>query len=106
MLHHELRPGKQHCQEGTPQFIVECVEKLKTLGLKGSCLIRLDSGNDAEENFAHFGQESYTGFVEHLYLGGAKSSMCPVAVAFEVIERLSDADGNHLLIPTIEVNTY
>ena len=44
MLDHELRPGKQHCQEGTPEFIGECVEKLKALGLKGSCLIRLDSG--------------------------------------------------------------
>ena len=59
MLHHELRPSKQHFQEGTPEFIDECVEKLKALGLKGSCLIRLDSGNDAEENFAHFGQESF-----------------------------------------------
>ena len=141
MLDHELRPGKQHCQEGTPEFIGECVEKLKALGLKGSCLIRLDSGNDAEENFAHFGQESfiikrnlrrecpeqwlatarrvgelksdtregknvYTGFVDHLCPGGAKSSMSPVSVAFEAIERLTDADGNRLLIPTIEVNTY
>ena len=32
--------------------------------------------------------------------------MSSVSVAFEVIERLSDADGNRLLIPTIEVNTY
>ena len=32
--------------------------------------------------------------------------MSPVAVAFEAIERLSDADGNRLLIPMIEVNTY
>jgi hypothetical protein len=36
MLRHELRPSKQHFQEGTPQFIVECVEKLKALGLKGA----------------------------------------------------------------------
>jgi hypothetical protein len=52
------------------------------------------------------GKNVYTGFVDHLYPGGAKSSMSPIAVAFEVIERLSDADGNRLLIPTIEVNTY
>lgn len=32
--------------------------------------------------------------------------MSPVSVAFEVIERLTDAVGNRLLIPTIEVNTY
>ena len=91
---------------------------------------RLDSGNDAEENFTHFGQsyfivkrnlrkesreqwlatarqvgqlESsregknvYTGFVDHLRPGGAKSSLEPVPVAFEVIERLTDPDGNYL----------
>ena len=32
--------------------------------------------------------------------------MSSVSVAFEGIERLSDADGNRLLIPTIEVKTY
>jgi len=140
MLDHELRPGKQHCQEGTPQFIGGCVEQLKALGLDGRCLIRLDSGNDAEENFAHFqgeffivkrnlrrecpeqwlatarrvgelqesrdGKNVYTGFVDHLRPGGAKSAMPPVAVAFEVIERSTDPDGNALLIPAIEVNTY
>ena len=55
MLAHELRPGKQHCQEGTPQFIGSYVDTLKRLGLGGRCLLRLDSGNDAEENFGHFG---------------------------------------------------
>jgi len=140
MLDHELRPGKQHCQEGTPKFIGGCVDKLKALGLNGRCLIRLDGGNDAEENFAHFGEEFfivkrnlrrecpeqwlatarrvgdrqesregknvYTGFVDHLRPGGAKSGMSAVSVAFEVIERLTDPDGNRLLLPTIEVNTY
>lgn len=141
MLAHELRPGKQHCQEGTPPFIGSCVETLKRLGLGGRCLLRLDSGNDAEENFRHFGdhyfivkrnlrketpeqwlatarrvgelksdtregKNVYTGFVDHLHPGGAKSQMGAVSVAFEVIERLTDHDGNRLLIPQIEVNTY
>ena len=43
MLDHELRPGKQHCQEGTPQFIGSCVRQLEALKLRGRCLIRLDS---------------------------------------------------------------
>lgn len=141
MLNHELRPGKQHCQEGTPQFIGSCVEELKTLGLSGRSLLRFDSGNDAEDNFSHFednyfivkrnlrrekreqwlatarrvgelqsdsrdGKNVYTGFVDHLKPGGAKSQMGTVSVAFEVIERLSDHDGNRLLLPEIEVNTY
>jgi len=141
MLNHELRPGKQHCQEGTPKFIGSCVQTLDKLKVSGQCLIRLDSGNDAEENFGYFGgnrfivkrnlrKESreqwlatarrvgevqsdtregknvYTGFVDHLRPGGAKSNMGVVSVAFEVIERLTDPDGNLLLLPQIEVNTY
>jgi len=141
MLNHELRPGKQHCQEGTPEFIGSCVKILEDLELSGRCLIRLDGGNDAEENFGHFGEHHvivkrnlrkesreqwlatarrvgdvqsntregknvYTGFVDHLHPGGAKSTMGVVSVAFEVIERLTDHDGNLLLLPQIEVNTY
>lgn len=59
MLDHELRPGKQHCQEGTPEFIGSCVASLGELGLNGQCLLRLDSGNDAEENFQHFGDNYF-----------------------------------------------
>lgn len=141
MLNHELRPGKQHCQEGTPQFIGSCLEALERLSLSGRCLLRLDSGNDAEDNFAQFGdnhfivkrnlrKESreqwlanarrlgelqsdsregkniYTGFVDHIRPGGKKSQMGEVSIAFEVIERLIDHDGNKLLLPQIEVNTY
>jgi hypothetical protein len=39
MLDHDLCPGKQHCQEGTPQFIGSCVRQLETLKLHGRCLI-------------------------------------------------------------------
>lgn len=141
MLDHELRPGKQHCQEGTPQFIGSCVQQLEVLGLSGRSLLRLDSGNDAEDNFARFGDNHfivkrnlrkekreqwlatarrvgelqsdsregknvYTGFVDHLCPGGAKSRTGPVSVAFEVVERLTDHDGNRLLLPEIDVNTY
>jgi hypothetical protein len=48
------------------------------------------------------GKNVYTGFVDHLCPGGAKSSMSPVSVAFKVIERLADADGNRLLIPRLK----
>jgi len=44
MLDCELRPGSQHCQNGTPEFIRQCVGTLGKLGLDGKCLIRLDSG--------------------------------------------------------------
>lgn len=141
MLAHELRPGKQHCQDETPEFIGSCVAELERLGLGGRSLLRLDSGNDAEDNFAHFGdnyfivkrnlrrekreqwlatarrvgelrsearegKNVYTGFVDHFKPGGAKSKMSAVSVAFEVIERLTDHEGNRLLLPEVEVNTY
>ena len=141
MLNQELREGSQHCQVATPQFVAESMKQLEELGLKGKCLLRLDSGNDAEENFKHFGDEHfiikrnlrgekreqwlatarrvgelkedaregknvYTGFVGHHRPGGAKSTSSEVPVAFEVIERIFDHDGNRLLLPTIEVNTF
>ena len=52
------------------------------------------------------GKNVYTGFVGHLHPGGAKSTTERVSVAFEVIERLYDHDGNRLIFPEIEVNTF
>ena len=141
MLDHELRPGSQHCQKQTPEFIARCIDTLETLNLNGKkVLIRLDSGNDALENFAEFeenyfivkrnlrkecpeqwlatarrvgelqdsrdGKNVYIGFVDHLCPGGNASEAAPVPVVFEVTERLTDPDGNYLLKPEIEVNTY
>lgn len=140
MLDHELRPGNQHCQKQTPEFISRCINTLDSLNLSGKVLLRLDSGNDALENFAEFGENYfivkrnlrkecpeqwlatarrvgelqdtregknvYTGFVDHLCPGGHTSGATPVPVVFEVIERLTDLDGNYLLKPEIEVNTY
>ena len=51
MLNCELRPGAQHCQLGTPEFLQECIERTDTLGISDQVLLRLDSGNDAADNF-------------------------------------------------------
>ena len=50
MLSCQLRPGKQHCQKGTKEFILEVIASLKKLGILEKVLFRLDSGNDAAEN--------------------------------------------------------
>jgi hypothetical protein len=56
MLNSQLRPGKQHCQSGTPAFIGQSVGMLERLGLaENECLLRLDGGNDAAENMDRFG---------------------------------------------------
>lgn len=50
MLDCELRPGKQHCQSGTVEFLKRGLGFIEELGLKGEVLLRLDSGNDSAEN--------------------------------------------------------
>jgi len=51
------------------------------------------------------GKNVYTGFVEHRHPGNDENRPT-VSIAFEVIERLKDAEGFDLLIPTVEVNTW
>lgn len=46
----ELRPGKQHCQNNTPQFIQKIVKQLEKLKKPHPYLFRLDSGNDSLDN--------------------------------------------------------
>lgn len=52
MLDCEMRPGVQHCQNGTDKFLDRALSAAGTLvDLKG-VLLRLDSGNDAADNIA------------------------------------------------------
>jgi len=45
----ELREGKQHCQNGTPDFLRETIQYSKQITTT-PMLLRLDSGNDSIEN--------------------------------------------------------
>ena len=47
MLDCELRPGSQHCQNGTVKFIEGVLEQLKRIKAGGRILFRMDSGNDS-----------------------------------------------------------
>ena len=51
------------------------------------------------------GKNVYMGFVDHLHPGGDKTRP-RVSVAFEVVERTHDADGQKLILPELEVNTW
>ncbi len=51
MMNVELRPGKQHCQNGTPAFLRETLVLTRQL-TSARLLVRLDSGNDDLENLA------------------------------------------------------
>lgn len=46
----ELREGKQHCQNGTPEFLKETISAAKQMTDK-PLLVRMDSGNDSIENY-------------------------------------------------------
>lgn len=52
MINSELRPGKQHCQSGTPEFLTETLDFIDRLKLPDEILLRLDSGNDSQENIS------------------------------------------------------
>jgi hypothetical protein len=142
LLHHELRPGIQHCQKDTPAFIEDCFDQLKSLSLTHPVCVRLDSGNDSADTLAvlrtskhHFivkrnlrledkaqwletarslgdpstprlGKDVYTGTVDHLVPGGNNSHQETLTVVYRVVHRTIDKHGQHLLIPTIEVETY
>jgi len=45
-----LRPGTQHCQKGTPEFLRETLALVEGLKTEPAILTRMDAGNDAAEN--------------------------------------------------------
>lgn len=50
LLHHELRPGTQHCQKNTPAFLERNFQLLKKLKPAHPVLVRMDAGNDSADN--------------------------------------------------------
>ena len=60
MLDCELRPGSQHCQNGTVAFIEGFMGRLRGIQPSGRLLFRMDAGNDAFETLkAVTGKGSY-----------------------------------------------
>jgi hypothetical protein len=141
MLECELRPGSQHTNKGTVDFIRRVIERCKCLN-NNNILIRLDSGCDdsgiieeimknpeiyflikrnlrkeRKEQWLELakavgkcqspreGKKVYTGAVTHIYPAG-RQELNPIFTVFEVIERAITADGQMLLSPEIEVNTW
>jgi hypothetical protein len=131
----ELREGKQHCQDGTPAFLDATLTYAKQI-TSAKILVRMDAGNDDFENvkicrkhkagyiikrnlrkesledwleeaqaFGEWeepreGKEVYTGETWRERDGQSQR------VVFEVTYRMITADGQRLLIPEIEVNTW
>ena len=157
-LNNEFRPGTQHSQKHTPEFLVETIAMAKRL-TSNPLLVRLDSGNDAGDNIhvcqgmnAHylikrnlrdeeaaswvdiamhegteikypregktvwfgtcFRDTSYTVTEEYCTKGGkvkshtVRKKLTDIKVVYEVTMRTTDKNGQILLIPEIEADTY
>lgn len=136
LLHCELRPGNQHCQEGTPDFLDQTIELARQV-TQGKLLVRMDAGNDDGENLRrlrkkpdvdwiikrNLRRESEADWLEEAQCHGDCESPREgkdvwtgetwkerdgklCRVAFEVIERTVAADGQRLLVPDIEIATW
>lgn len=51
LVNAQLRNGSQHCQNGTPAFIDQSIAYARRISSE-PVLLRLDSGNDSQDNFA------------------------------------------------------
>lgn len=100
LLDCELRPGKQHCQSGTPEFLKNCIAKLKKLGILEKCLIRLDGGNDASENIEILKESGVRFLVKRN--GRKESPEQLLAVAKRTVEEYSPRFGKQVYYGTLE----
>ena len=57
-MNFELREGKQHCQNGTVEFLLKTINLCKKLADK-PLLVRLDSDNDSIDNVAVLIENGY-----------------------------------------------
>lgn len=134
-VHAELRPGKDHSQKGTPEFLRESIVCARTITDR-PLLVRLDSGFDSRVNILlcrekgvefiikrNLRRESEQSWLEwakehaavreprpgkRIWRGvlAAGSRSVPARMVVEVVERTTRADGQVFLLPEVEVQTW
>jgi len=133
----ELRPGSDHCQKGTEEFLKRSLRYARLMS-PATFLVRMDSGNDSLDNIkvcqrekAHYiikrnlrfetteewleiakksgrleeprpGKEVWLG-ERYIEKPGLKE---PLRLVFGVTRRTTEDNGQVLLIPEVEVETY
>ncbi len=136
LIHGELRPGNQHCQDGTPEFLDRAIELARHV-TPGKLLVRMDAGNDDAENLRrlrkkkrvdwiirrNLRRESEADWLEEAQCHGEWETPREgkevytgetwrerdgklQRVVFEVIQRTITADGQRLLVPDVEIATW
>jgi len=137
LINLELRPGSDHCQKGTVEFLKRTLHYARLMSL-ATFLVRLDSGNDSIENIkvchkekAHYiikrnlrwetleewlaiamecgrleeprpGKQVWLG-ERYVKKPGIED---PLRQVFCVTRRTMEDNGQELLIPHVEVETY
>lgn len=135
LVHGELRPGDQHCQKGTPEFLKRAVQLARRV-TDAKLLVRMDAGNDDAENLRilrknkvdwiikrNLRRESEAEWLEIAQAHGRWEEPRPgkmiytgdthlqrdgrqQRVVFQVVERTIAADGQRLLLPDVEIATW
>lgn len=136
LVHCELRPGNQHCQEGTPDFLDQAIALARQI-TQGKLLVQMDAGNDDGENLRRLRKKKHVDWIikrnlrqepeadwleeaqchgecdeprkgKEVWTGETRKERDgkTYRVVFEVIERTITADGQRLLVPEIEIATW
>jgi hypothetical protein len=136
LIHCELRPGNQHSQEGTPEFLERTLELVRQI-TQGRLLVRMDAGNDDGENLRRLGKQRHVDWIikrnlrneseadwleeaqafgtweepregKEVYTGQTWKERDGKLhrVVFEVIQRTIDAKGQRLLVPEVEIASW
>ena len=124
-INFELREGKQHCQKGTVEFLLETIKLCHKMTDK-PLLICLDSGNDSIDNVAvlmdtgcFFIIKQYCQNVNSprdgktVYIGSDWKTVTSkqfnkeftLRTGYEITERTIDKYGQFNLVPDVEVET-
>lgn len=131
----KLRKGTQHCQKGTPEFLKRALEYARRI-TDQKILVRMDSGNDDIKNIevcrkakAHwvikrnlrkesheewlieaqaYGEWTFPREGKEVYRGETHRERDGklYRVIFEVTQRTIAANGQQLLLPEVEIDTY
>jgi hypothetical protein len=135
MVNGELRQGSQHSQEGTPAFLTETIALAKRI-TKKKLLLRTDAAHDAIENLKICSTEKVDYIIKRnlrkesieqwlldaqrygtateprngkeVFIGETwrERDGTSYRVVFKVTRRTQTADGQLLLMPELEVDTY
>src|SRR5512141_2252454 len=130
LIHSELRPGNQHCQRGTPEFLDRAIARARWV-TDAKLLVRMDAGNDDEENLRRLRKNKVDWIIKRNLRGESPEDGLEEAqamgqwqepregkqiytgytwrerdgraqrVVFQVVQRTIAADGQRLLVPEV-----